>query len=203
MTQLDLRPYWYLRHGQTDWNREGLSQGRTDVPLNATGIEQAGAAVGFVLPGLKTLTPFTHIVSSPLDRAFQTAAILREGLITHGLEALPLETDDGLEEVCFGEQEGQPMGDWYDSWIAGEYTPQGAERFEDLKTRAVDAVNRATQLGGVPLIVAHGALFRALRAAMNLPANVRLPNATPLWLEPGKTTADAWTLTVVSDTPTA
>ncbi|MFT8445562.1 MAG: histidine phosphatase family protein [Acetobacter orientalis] len=195
--QITLRPYWYLRHGQTDWNRDGLSQGRTDVPLNATGIEQAQAAVGLFKTALKNHRPFTHIVSSPLDRAFQTAAIVREGLIAAGFEALPLETDDGLEEVCFGEQEGQPMGDWYDSWIAGAYTPAGAEPFAELRHRAIAAVNRATGLGGVPLIVAHGALFRALRAAMNLPANVRLPNATPLWLQPGKAEQEAWQLTVM------
>ena len=198
MTQITLRPYWYLRHGQTDWNREGLSQGRTDVPLNATGIAQAQAAVGLLKAALKSHTPFTHIVSSPLDRAFQTAAIVREGLIAAGHEALPLETDDGLEEVCFGEQEGQPMGDWYDSWIAGDYTPAGAEPFSVLRQRAVAAVNRATGLGGVPLVVAHGALFRALRAAMHLPANVRLPNATPLWLQPGAQEYEAWHLTLMA-----
>lgn len=197
MTQILLRPYWYLRHGQTDWNREGLSQGRTDVPLNATGVEQARAAVALFTQALAEHVAFTHIISSPLDRAFQTAAIVREGLIAAGHEALPLETDEELEEVCFGEQEGQPMGDWYDSWIAGDYTPAGAEPFSVLGARAVSAVNRATALGGVPLIVAHGALFRALRAAMNLPANVRLPNATPLLLQPGAVASEAWNLTVM------
>lgn len=197
MPQLSLRPYWYLRHGQTDWNREGLSQGRTDVPLNETGISQAEAAVKLFETGVRRYPAFTHIVSSPLDRAFQTAAIVREGLIANGFDALPLETDAGLEEVCFGEQEGMPMGDWYDSWIAGDYTPQGAEPFAQLRARAVDAVNRATDNGGVPLIVAHGALFRSLRAAMNLPANVRLPNATPLWLKPGEVEQHAWSLSVI------
>jgi broad specificity phosphatase PhoE len=57
------------------------------------------------------------------------------------------------------------MGDWYDSWIAGDYTPAEAEPFSVLRARAVEAINRATEHGGVPLIVAHGALFRALRAA--------------------------------------
>lgn len=125
MSQLSLRPYWYLRHGQTDWNRQGLSQGRTDVPLNETGIAQADTAAKLFETGVSQYPAFTHIVSSPLDRAFQTAAIVREGLIAKGFEALPLETDEGLEEVCFGEQEGLPMGDWYDSWIAGDYTPAG------------------------------------------------------------------------------
>ncbi|MBS0960907.1 MULTISPECIES: histidine phosphatase family protein [Acetobacter] len=199
MPLLELRSYWYLRHGQTDWNRDGLSQGRTNIPLNITGAAQAQAAVELVLGGLKKHVPFTHIVSSPLDRAFQTAVTVRDGLIERGLKPMPVTTDEHLQEVCFGEQEGQPMGDWYDSWIAGEYTPDGAEKFSDLRERAVRAVNRATHGGGVPLIVGHGAVFRALRAAMHLPANVRLPNATPLWLEPGRAPNLPWHLTMMSE----
>ncbi|GBQ83075.1 phosphoglycerate mutase [Acetobacter malorum DSM 14337] len=201
MTQLHPRSYWYLRHGQTDWNREGLSQGRTNVPLNATGIAQADAAAKLFQDGIQTHAPITHIVSSPLDRALKTATIVQQGLVAEGCAPLPLTTDIGLEEVCFGEQEGQPMGDWYDSWIAGDYTPKGAEPFADLRARAVAAVNRATEVGGIPLIVAHGALFRALRSAMSLPANVRLPNATPLWIQPPEeqTGPAAWQLTVMAD----
>ncbi|GAN68495.1 histidine phosphatase family protein [Acetobacter orleanensis] len=200
MAQLLPRSYWYLRHGQTDWNRDGLSQGRTNVPLNATGIAQADAAAKLFQDGIQTYAPITHIVSSPLDRALKTATIVQQGLVAQGHAPLPLTTDIGLEEVCFGEQEGQPMGDWYDSWIAGDYTPNGAEPFAALRARAVAAVNRAMDAGGIPLIVAHGALFRALRSAMNLPANVRLPNATPLWIQPsGEQTAPLWQLTVMAD----
>ncbi|MBS1016221.1 histidine phosphatase family protein [Acetobacter persici] len=198
MAQLSHRSYWYLRHGQTDWNRDGLSQGRTNVPLNATGIAQADAAAKLFQDAIQTHAPITHIVSSPLDRAFKTATIVQQGLVAQGHALLPLTTDTGLEEVCFGEQEGQPMGDWYDSWIAGDYTPDGAEPFADLRARAVAAVNRATDAGGIPLIVAHGALFRALRAAMSLPANVRLPNATPLWIQPPEDKVrPEWHLTVM------
>ena len=37
-------PFWYLRHGETDWNAQGLSQGSIDIPLNPTGLEQARSA---------------------------------------------------------------------------------------------------------------------------------------------------------------
>lgn len=176
------RPYWYLRHGQTDWNRAGLSQGRTDVPLNETGIEQAVEAGRLIEQAVRAqgAGAITRIVCSPLERAHRTATIVRDELVAHGLPLLPLSVDDDLAEVCFGEQEGQPIADWYDDWIAEQYTPPGAERFAELKSRAARALNRATEQDGLPLVVAHGALFRALRAVMALPANVRLPNAIPL-----------------------
>jgi probable phosphoglycerate mutase len=186
MTQLLPRPYWYLRHGQTDWNRAGLSQGRTDVPLNETGIEQAAEAAALIAQALDTAGEggIVRIVSSPLERALRTATIVRDALVAQGLPALPLSIEPDLAEVSFGEQEGQPISDWYDHWIAGDYTPPQAESFAVLRARAVGAINRATASAGRPLVVAHGALFRALRAAMDLPANVRLANAVPLSAAP-------------------
>ncbi|GBQ65980.1 phosphoglycerate mutase [Ameyamaea chiangmaiensis NBRC 103196] len=190
---LNARPYWYLRHGETDWNAAGLSQGRTDVPLNDKGLEQARSAGGILAGHWHDYAPIARVVSSPLGRALRTAEIARDAITAAGGPALDITTDPGLAEVCFGEQEGQPMGDWYDAWIAGEFCPSGAEPFADLRDRAVAAVNRATHGEGVPLIVCHGAMFRALRSAMGLAANVRLPNAVPLFLTPG----EPWALTQV------
>ena len=188
--RLALRPFWYLRHGETDWNAKGLSQGRSDIALNQTGIGQAERAAQIMAAHWDGFAPITRIVSSPLVRALRTAEIVAEALALQDGVVLPVTTDRELQEVCFGVQEGQPMGDWYDSWIAGDYTPDGAEPFQTLVSRAVAAVDRATAAEGVALIVCHGAMFRALRMAMGLPANVRLPNAAPLWLTPG----EPWTL---------
>ena len=66
-------PFWFLRHGETDWNAQGLSQGRTDIPLNAIGLMQAArAAEAMRGRGIAT------IVASPLDRAYRTAEIVAQ-----------------------------------------------------------------------------------------------------------------------------
>jgi broad specificity phosphatase PhoE len=177
-------PFWFLRHGETDWNAQGLSQGRTDIPLNALGLAQAKRAAR-TLEGSGIAT----VVASPLSRARVTAEIAAEAL------GLPVSFDDDLREVNFGEQEGQPMGDWYDDWIAGTYTPERAESFPALLARAVSAVNRALSRPAPVLVVAHGALFRALRLSFGLEPNVRTPNALPVRCEPPAEGGDAWTLT--------
>jgi probable phosphoglycerate mutase len=176
-------PFWFLRHGETDWNAQGLSQGHTDIPLNGVGLAQAERAAR-TLEGLGIAT----IVSSPLVRARATAEIAAGAL------GLPVSFDDGLREVNFGVQEGEPMGDWYDDWIAGTYTPERAEPFPALLARAVPAVNRALERPAPVLVVAHGALFRALRLAFGLEPNVRTPNALPIRCEPPAEGGDAWTL---------
>ncbi len=191
------RPFWYLRHGETDWNARGLSQGRTDIALNARGIVQAGVAAAIMAEHWHDHAPITRIVTSPLVRAARTAEIVADALAGQDGVRLPVLTDPELQEVCFGEQEGRPMGAWYDDWIAGGYTPEGAEPFDELVSRAVAAIDRATAGEGAALVVCHGAMFRALRMAMGLAANVRLPNAVPLWLVPGAPDPLPWVLTEV------
>jgi probable phosphoglycerate mutase len=174
-------PFWFLRHGETDWNAEGRSQGRTDIPLNDVGLLQAErAAVALKGRGIAT------IVTSPLSRARRTAEIVNAAL------HLPLSTDDDLMEVSFGSEEGQPMGDWYDDWIAGDFTPAGAETFQGLLARAAAAINRATALPAPVLVVAHGALFRALRLALGHEPNVRTPNALPILCSPPGDGGSVW-----------
>ncbi len=180
MSVITPTPFWFLRHGETDWNAQNLSQGNVDIPLNPTGIAQAHrAALRLRHRGIAT------IVASPLSRAHDTARIVGEAL------GLPVQLDEGLREVSFGVKEGHPMGDWFATWVDGQFTPEAAEPFADLRARAAAAINRALALAPPVLVVAHGALFRALRAEMGLAPNVRTPNATPFWCEPG---TPAWTL---------
>jgi probable phosphoglycerate mutase len=177
---LTCRAFWFLRHGETDWNAKGLSQGSVDVPLNSTGVEQARAAAALLRhQGIASL------LSSPLSRARATAEVVAETL------GLPITTDEALREVAFGVKEGHPMSAWFDRWVEGDFTPEGAEPFTALRRRAVATLNRVLEHPAPVLVVSHGGLFRALRAEMGLPANVRTPNGVPFWCEPGT----PWTLT--------
>lgn len=177
------RAFWFLRHGETDWNACGLSQGNIDIPLNPVGIAQARSAAT-----LLANCGIHSIVASPLSRAHDTATMAAEVI------GRDVALDPELRECSFGVQEGQPMAQWFDDWVAGHFTPDGAEPFLTLQARAVRAVNRALERESPVLIVAHGALFRALRAQMNLAPNVRTPNGVPLFCQPGRTPTEPWTL---------
>ena len=104
--------FWYLRHGETDWNAQNLSQGNVDIPLNETGLAQARSA-SLMLRN----RGITSIISSPLSRAKVTADIAAAQL------GLPVQVDDGLKEVAFGIMEGKPMSEWFQPWIDGLLTP--------------------------------------------------------------------------------
>jgi broad specificity phosphatase PhoE len=176
--------FWFLRHGETDWNAQNLSQGSVDIPLNETGLAQArSAALLLRNRGIR------QIIASPLSRARVTAEIAAAQL------GLPLEFDDGLKEVAFGIMEGKPMSEWFQPWVDGLMTPEGAESFPALTRRAVAAVNRCLDRPPVVLVVAHGALFRALRGAMGHEPNVRTRNAVPMWCEPPANGGARWGIT--------
>ena len=88
---------YIIRHGETDGNRAGYFQGWTNDPLNEKGRELA-VLTGRALRGVR----FDSCISSPLDRARETAAIL---LRESGNEGTPITTDDRIKEVRLGDWE--------------------------------------------------------------------------------------------------
>jgi broad specificity phosphatase PhoE len=94
------RSFLCLRHGVTDWNAQGLFQGRTDIALNDEGISQAHTAA-LRLRNAR----LDHVVASPLLRAVRTAEIVASAL------AAPLTVDDGLIECDFGSLEGRSIAE--------------------------------------------------------------------------------------------
>ena len=85
----------FVRHGETDWNREGRVQGHSDVPLSERGREQARE-----LAATLGERPIGAIWSSDLRRALETAEPLARAL---GLE---VRVTPALRERSFGVHEG-------------------------------------------------------------------------------------------------
>lgn len=163
-------PFWFLRHGETDYNAAGLSQGALDTSLNATGRAQAAVA-GPMLAG----QGITTIICSPMQRTRQTASIVNEFL------NLPVTFEPRLREVVFGGMEGKPLYPWFSEWLEGLNTPEGAESFAEVLSRVEEAMERVlTATPGPLLIVAHGGIFRAMRDLMGLPKQGLTQNAVPM-----------------------
>jgi probable phosphoglycerate mutase len=162
------RSFYFVRHGETDWNKAERIQGHTDIPLNDTGRAQAEHAVA-VLARL----PINVIVTSSLGRAYETASIINAAL------QKPLVVDEGLKERNFGEYEGLQASqfdtmrlDMIEKGFAPEENgypcpPQG-EPYADFRVRVIDAFGRnlAQHEGQNVLFVAHGGVYRVLRRCL-------------------------------------
>ncbi len=166
------RAFWFLRHGETDWNGTGRWQGRTDVPLNARGEEQARAA-----GPLLRAAGIEVICTSPLQRARRTADLVAEAL------AVPVVAIPGLEEFDVGPYEGRTEGHWLQPWQS-DAEIAGVELFSSFRHRVADAVNRALGHGGEVLVVAHGGVFWALERLCGSAGLSRLANCQPVRLTP-------------------
>lgn len=93
-----MKHFYMIRHGETDWNREGRLQGCRDIPLNNKGIEQA-LYIREKLSHLKA----DVIISSDLIRAQKTAEIINQTL------SLPHIIKKGVREIDLGDVEGQQI----------------------------------------------------------------------------------------------
>lgn len=177
--------FYYLRHGETDWNKERRMQGATDRPLNATGVAQAERARE-ALRGSHIET----ICYSPLSRAHDTALIVNEAL---GARLIVVE---GLRECCFGVWEGEIRADWYSDWRHHGVTPDGAESYEAFMARALVAVNESLSNEGPVLIVGHGGIYWSVREQITGDEGT-IPNAVPIRHEPPNGDGSAWEVTVI------
>ena len=156
---------YFVRHGETIWNKEKKIQGRSDIPLNEYGKE-----LGMITADALIDIPFDIVYSSPLIRAKETAEILvkNRNLVIH--------TDNRLVEMSFGEGEGESLPEIHahpemklHNFIhnPGEYTPPaGGETFEELYNRCKNFMEEiiipAEKKYDTMLIVGHGALIRGM-----------------------------------------
>ena len=163
-----------IRHGETDWNRIHRFQGRSDVPLNQKGREQARA----LAVALKH-EPITAIYSSPLVRAIETARLIK---MFHF--STPFFEEEALIEMDLGDFDGMEAKRWaaqfQDFRKAWQENPAsvkmpGGESLKDVQTRAIDALERITNIyppGSTLLICSHNfvnltILCHALEISLN------------------------------------
>jgi probable phosphoglycerate mutase len=170
-----------MRHGETAWNVDTRLQGQLDVPLNDNGREQARRAAQALLHDAPDV-----VYSSDLSRALETAQAAAAAL------GLPVATDTGLRERCFGVWEGHTYAEveqrWPDEsaqWRVRNpaFGPEQGETLQGFYDRVVATATRlaAAHPGQSVLLVAHGGvldcLYRAAsRMALNAPRTWELPN---------------------------
>ena len=157
-------PIYFVRHGETDWNVQGLIQGWTDTPLNQKGHMQA-RAVARALQAVPDFSPGFNFVVSPLKRARQTMGHIAEAL---GLEPQQVAIETAVQELGFGVWEGKPFWELkasplYPAHPEDRYAwrPERGESYEDGHIR----INQWLDTLDCPtVVVAHGAIGRCLIA---------------------------------------
>ena len=157
-----------IRHGRTDWNDLNHIQGKSDIPLNATGIAQA-EELGNRLK--EQHFKAAHIYTSFLKRAKQTADIISDIL------NLPCDILDGLEEVNLGDWEGLSWDEVklrfperYGAFRNNRrYTKaSGGESYEEMLLRVLPALKKlATACDEDVIVVTHSAVIMALLCYLN------------------------------------
>jgi probable phosphoglycerate mutase len=171
----------FIRHGETDWNRQQRFQGQIDVPLNATGHTQAAR-----LRDRLAAERAEALACSDLERARQTAAPLAAAW------RLEPTLHTGLREQSFGVLEGLDVPtiqsrhpDLWAHWLEhrADYALPGGESLRQFHARVLQAVRELADLhpGRTLAVVTHGGVLDMLwRTANGLPLdglrNCEIPN---------------------------
>lgn len=162
-----------LRHGQTEMSRQRRYSGRGDPALTDLGRQQAADAARY----LSSRGGVSAVLSSPLQRAFDTAAAAADAL------GLPVAVDEDLVETDFGQWEGltfaeaaQRHPDLHGRWLGdtGVHPPDG-ESFDEVRARVQRFLDRVvTERGpGTVLVVSHVTPIKTLlRLALGAGASI-------------------------------
>jgi broad specificity phosphatase PhoE len=158
-----VHPIVFIRHGETDWNRQLRLQGQQDIPLNEYGRRQAarnGRAVSGILAG-----GTWFCVASPLLRTVETMRIVLENA---GIAGHAFETEPDIRELSYGGWEGMTLPELEaqdpaaiaardrDKWT---YVPPDGESYAMLAERVSGWL---AMLDGPTLVVSHGGVLRVM-----------------------------------------
>lgn len=194
------RPFYFVRHGQTDWNRENKIMGHIDIPLNEVGIKQAQIVAKNI-----THIEISHIVSSPLKRAKQTAEIIAAALNK------PITVIDELTQNALGILEGRhkaellygtAIGNLIEHWKMGGDI-EGAEHWSDFVSRIAVGLNSALAINFNEkpiLIVTHGPVYRALLHILNAQAvDMNAKNCGVYFFNPPDLDSNQWIINALGE----
>jgi probable phosphoglycerate mutase len=162
-----------VRHGQSEWNAQGLMQGQTaHPPLTALGHAQAELAA----VELASLSPGA-LISSDLLRAVQTAEHCAAAT------GLPMTTAPGLREQGYGVLEGRPSRELWDvvDWTDASWAAEGGESLAELHGRVAAFLGQlcADPPADVIALVTHGDTIRAVQAVAAGLGPDAMPAVTP------------------------
>ena len=154
----------FIRHGQTTWNIEHLLPGQLPgIAMNDAGREQAAR-----LADALALIPVSAVISSPLERARETAEIIAAG------RGLTIQLESDLMDTNVGRWAGQKFDelaktdpDWKAYVKDPTVAPEGIETFPQVQQRALAAVERwrtMDSIGAYPAFVAHADVVKLLIA---------------------------------------
>ncbi|USD36004.1 histidine phosphatase family protein [Ferrimonas sp. SCSIO 43195] len=156
--------FFLIRHGETQWNRQGRLQGSQDSPLTETGLAQAHS----LAQDLRQQR-LDALYASPLLRARRTAEIINQ------YQRLPLLTHPGLSERNFGDLEGRRRDERPELWQAMTLRFQqnsvdvpGFEPADSLSRRAMTTLASLHQChpDASVAVVTHGEWLRVVGNAL-------------------------------------
>lgn len=145
---------WIVRHGETEWSRDGKHTSSTDLALTEKGRE-----VALELRDRLAERTFSLVLTSPLHRARETAALV-------GFD--DVEVDDRLREWEYGEYEGlstEEIREQVPGWELWTHpAPKGGESVAEVEERLMQVVDRCRTVDGDVLLFAHGHSLGAFTA---------------------------------------
>mgnify|MGYP001282813933 FL=1 len=157
-----------VRHGESEWNREGRVQGQFDSPLTEMGVVQA-KSVSRYLSGVLLKEPL-RIYTSPLERASETASIIAEEL-QYPKEKIIIEQrlNDFNLGVIAGTYGWQKVAEMYPDLARMRlqdplrFHPPGGECGADFEARLRSFLDDMQDDGITKLLVSHGIVNKFIR----------------------------------------
>lgn len=158
--EIPRKPFYFLRHGTTDWTPQNLDQGPQDLVINEKGKQEAELTAKILKLKIGLKNEEYVIISSTLKRARNTAEIISKEI------KVPIILHAGLEERYFGDFSLNPEA----NIDCRDYIPADAESDIDFHKRISTTFNNLFQIEEIKnkkkIIVSHGEVFKYISTVL-------------------------------------